>query len=78
MAHLDQGVVLQSVVHPLSQLLFGDNRTRGVVGVTQVDHVHMAVFGKAGCKAVLCRTGHIHHVRPASVLKGAATAYHHV
>ena len=74
----DQGVVLQSVVHPLAQFLFGDNRTRGVVGVTQVDHVHMAVLGDAGREAVLRRTGHIDHIGPATVLEGTATSDHHI
>ena len=74
----DQRIVFQRVVHPLPQLLFRNHRSRWVVGVTQIDHVHVAVLGNAGRKAVLSRTGHIHHVCPASVLEGAASAYHHV
>ena len=74
----DEGIVLQCVVHPLAQLLLGDNRTRGVVRIAEVDDIDGTTFRKVRNKTVLSIGGHIAHVGPATIFIDAAAAYHHV
>ena len=73
----DEGVVFQGVVHPFAQLLFGDDGTRGVVGIAEIDDVHPAV-GYLGHEMVFGRAGHIGHVAPFAVLHHTGPANHHV
>ena len=74
----DEGIVLQSVVHPLAQLLLGDDGACRVVRETEVDDVDRTALRQFGNKAVLSRRGHISHVAPAPVTISAAATYHHV
>ncbi len=74
----DEGIVLQRVVHPLAQLLLADDRTRGVVGIAEIDDIDGTALGQVGHKTVLCMGGHIAHVGPTTVFVDAAATYHHV
>ena len=74
----DKGIVLQCIVHPLSQFLLGDNRTCGVVGIAEVDDIYGTSLGKIWNKTILCIGGHIAYVGPTPVAIRAATANHHV
>ena len=74
----NQRIVLQRVVDPLAQLLLGDDRSRGVVRITQIDDIHVPVLGDGRCETILCRAGHIDNIRPAAILKGAAASYHYI
>ena len=41
----DQGIVLQGVVHPLAQFLLANDRSRGVVGIAEIDDIDRTTFG---------------------------------
>ena len=61
----DERIILQGEVHPLTQLLFANDSTRGIVRIAQIDDVHVFPLGNGGYEVVLCCTRHIDiHVFP--------------
>ena len=74
----DESIVLQRVVHPLSQFLLGDDGTRGVVGIAEVDDFDGTSLGDFGHEAILRRDGHEAHIGPVAVAVSATTSDHHV
>ena len=73
-----QRIVMKGIVDPLTQLSLRDDGTCGVVGITEIDDIHVTVFGYGGRKTVLCRTWHIDDIGPPAVLKSSAAPNHHV
>ena len=73
----DKRIVLQRVVNPLAQFGLRNHRARGVVGITQINHIHTAV-GQLRHKTVLGITWHIQHIRPTAILLHTGTPNHHV
>ncbi len=73
----DDALVLDSVVHPLAKLLLGDDRTRWVVRVAEVNHIHTMVWNLRS-EAVALIAWHVSHVAPLAILEDSRSAYHHV
>ena len=73
----DDGIVLQRVVNPFLQLFFRQHRSRRVVRIAEINHIH-AVVRYGGAEVVLCRGGHIGYVAPDAVFACARPAYHGV
>ena len=73
----NERVVLQGVVHPLAQLFLGNHRSRGVVGVAEVDHIHPLIRNLRN-EVVLGITGHVDHIRPTTVLLNTCPPNHHI
>ena len=74
----DERIILQGEVHPLTQLLFANDSTRGIVRIAQIDDVHVLPLGDGGYEVVLCCTGHIDDIGPAAVFECAAAPDHDV
>ena len=73
----NERVVLQGVVHPLAQLFLGNHRSRGVVGVAKIDHIHPLIRNLRN-EVVLGITGHVDHIRPSTVLLNTCPSDHHI
>ena len=71
----DDAVVLDGVVHPAFQFLTCDDRTRGIVGITEVDDVHTLV-GQGRYEVVLCIAGAIDDVAPSLVGECSCSSAH--
>ena len=69
--------MLQGVVHPLFEFGAAERGTRGIVGVTQVNHVG-GLVGQRGHKAVGLVAGAVGNAAPGPVTELASTAAHHV
>lgn len=69
------GIVLQGEVDPLAQFFLAEHRSRGVVGVAQIDHVY-AVVGQLRYELILGGAGKVRDVGPPSVRKYTGTPYH--
>ena len=74
----DKGIVLQRIVHPLPQLLLGDDRACRIVRETEVNDIDRTTLRQFWNETVLCGSGHIAHVGPPTLPISATTSYHHV
>ena len=71
-------IVLNGIVYPLSQFVACNHRSRGVIGITQIDNIHPLV-GQCRSEIILGGTRHVSHVAPFAVLTQLSrTSYHHV
>src|SRR5574344_1504991 len=63
----DERVVLYGVVYPFAQFVACNHRSRGVIGITQIDNIHPLV-GQCRSEIILGGTRHVSHVAPFAVL----------
>ena len=72
-----QALVLDSIVYPFSEFFFRDNRTRRVVLITEINHVHTVVW-KLSDEVIALIARHVGYVAPLAVLEDSRSTYHHV
>ena len=72
----DECILLDGVIYPAFQLLASKRCAGGVVGIAQVDDIHM-LARQIGHEAILGRAGQIDDIRPSSVgsQRAASTAH---
>ena len=73
----DDALVLDSIVYPFSEFLLRDDRTRRVVWIAEVNHIHTVVWNLRD-EVVALITWHIGYVTPLAILKDSRSTYHHV
>ena len=74
----DECIVLDGIVDPLAQLVAGNHRSRGVVGIAEIDDINPLV-GQGGSEIVLGSAWHVCYIAPFAVItQFASTSDHHV
>ena len=73
----DDALVLDSVVYPFSEFLFRDDRTRRVVWIAEINHIHTVVWNLRD-EVIAFIARHVGYVTPLAILKDARSTYHHV
>ena len=73
----EDGIIAQCKVHPLAKFLFRKHSTCRIVGVAQVNHVHVTVRN-LWYEVVVCRTWEIGDVCPFAIFEDSCASDHRI